>query len=302
MLSEQVKPQAFRIYSEDYDVEEVFDMPQQLVTISGIGMPSVKNMTVQSPFQDGETHVGFTLRPRLLQIGFHLAKLWGGASWTEHRTRQRMLSILNPAIGTFCFEVVMNNGDVYHLEEVFYEAGFSAGLPANTGDSNKQDIAVRLRCGWPLWLGEEHTLEESLATSSATFACETYGNYFSWPVITLTGPLTKPYVYLLRWDLDTADYATVAVIGVNAAIGAGDSVYITTRPTQRSVLDEAGNYVDLTSDTVFNFFRLTPHPIRALHDLQTDANWYNNFIRVTASAYGAGASVKVVHSDHWIGL
>ena len=300
-MTDPVRPQLFRIYT-DYDTEEIFDMPQQLLSISGMGMPSVSNLTVATPYQHGETFLGFVVRPRLLQIAFHLSDLWGARAWDGYGTRQRLINILNPTVAPFYFELVMNNGDLYTLEKVYFEAGFEAGLPQSQGNSNKQGVAVRLRCGWPFWLGEDYTLTSSLAAGAQTFACETYGNFYSWPEITLTGPLTLPIVYLMRWDTATAAVAEVAHIGINATNAAGEHVYITTRPTEVAVIDDNGDTVALTADSTFCNFVLTPHPIRYLHDLQSNASWYNNFIRVTASAYGVGASVEVTHSDHWSGI
>jgi hypothetical protein len=288
----------FRIITA-YGTEEVFDMPQQLLRIGGMGMPSVNTFTVNAPHQHGETVLGFVLRPKLLNVSFHLKNLWG-PSWppAQYGTRQRLLGALNPALGPFTFQIDMSNGDTYQLQDVFYEADFEAGFPGDAGEVRKQRVAVRLRCGDPLWHGESRSVAYDLSAGPVTHDTETFGNFFTWPYITLTGPLLNPTVYLLEWN--GADYNTLATIGIQAAILAGQHVYIQTRVGERSIVDDDDDNVALTESTALSNFVFSPRPIREVNELQADPSYYNNIVRITASSYGGSATVA--YDDLWTGV
>jgi hypothetical protein len=296
VLPDIIIPEAFRVLTA-YDTEEVFDWPQLLVQLDGIGLPPVVNYTVSAPSQHGGTYMGMLFEPRALEATFHLRDLWGPASpWEDHRTRQRLLDILNPVLQPYTFQLDMSNGDVYQLREVLYETGFEAGI--QNGSRGSQEVAVRLRCMDPVWWGVERTVSMSLAAGSAIAATETHGNFYSFPEITLTGPLLNPTVQLVEWD--GAAYTVLSRIGIVGTITAGNHVYITTALGERNAVDDAGDNVDLTDTTTFSTFFFSPHPIKKLHSMQADPSWYNNMIRIIANGYGGSATV--VYSDRWSGI
>jgi len=302
MLPDPIRPAVFRIIS-DYGTEEIFDMPQQLVSITGLGMPSVNNYTVEAPFQDGETWTGYALRGRLLQVAFHLRHLWGPASLLEEQaTRQRLLGILNPALAPFTFQMDMSNGDSYQLRDVFYEAGFEAGIDYGQGELAAQRVAVRLRCADPVWWGEEHTVTFPVPPLAAVEPTEIYGNYYSYPEIELVGGMTNVLLEIVEYDVTMPGYAPRSRIGIADAIPPGERAYITTAHGERRAVNEDGENLGLTATTTLSTFRFIPHPIKTLHDLQDVPLWYNNIFRILAVSTSVDSEIIVRYNDRWIGI
>jgi len=308
-MPDAIYPELFRVITA-YDTALVLELPVQLVELQGIGMPPVETRSVRAPDQDGETFLGNVIRPRSVQITLVMKKLWGPTvPYGRHGARQELLEHINPRLGPFIFEIAMSNGDVYRLNDVVYDTGFDVGL-STSGSAKHQRIGVRLRALDPIWWGEQHTTTiDPVANNNSVipaweyiFAAENYGSSWSYPTITLTGPMTDPTVTLYRWDLDTANYAEVAKVSLSITLGLGETVTITTDRGNRQAVDDLGDNVSVSDDSRFSDFRLAFHPLRALHDLQSDPNWYNNFIGISATGCGAASSMQVVYNDRWIGI
>jgi len=294
-----------------YNTELVLEMPVQATDLRGIAIPRMTTHTAQAPGQDGATVIEQVLDSRTFLITTHIAEAWGAKlPFSAQGSRQRLLQIINPGLGDLEFDVLFTNGDKYTLKGVRYESGFEVGN-STRGQATKHRMSIRLRAHNPAWWGDEHTWTIDANTSnnaalpawSYVRAAENYGSWFSNPKIELTGPMYNPKVYLATWDADLADYSSVAIIEMAESIAAAAKVTITTAFGERQAVDESGDNVDLDDSTVFSLFSLAYHPLRALHDLQTDANWYNNFIAILCSSGCTAAStMTVTYADRFLGI
>jgi len=305
-----IEPRVFRIRSA-YDTSIHLSLPYALVDLTGIALPRMQTFAVQAPYQQGATVIDQILEPRTIQLMFNLAQIWGPAwPYADHGTRQNILQLVNPGLGALEFDLIMSNGDVYTLKDVWYEAGFEIGYSVR-GQKTKQNMALRLRAHDPAWWGDYHTWtinanthnDMALPAWSYMMPAENYGSWWSDVTMTLTGPMYNPKIYLAEWDAVAADYATVALIELAEPVGAGETVVITTAFGNRAAVDALGANVALDDATVFALFHLAYHPIRYLHDLQANANHYNNFIGpLISSGCTVASTLKVEYYDRWLGV
>jgi len=282
-----------------YNTRAILEKPMQYVEVTGIGLPDADTVVSRAPFQHGDTFLYQVTRPRVFSVSIALKHLWGPASdKAKWGSRQNLLSTVNSALGELTFEITMTNGDIYELRHVTVDAGFDAGI-ATSGSPIFQRVAVRFVAHDPFWYGlkYENTYNPTSHNTSAIPAwiysvpTETVGSWFSYPEIDLTGPLYNPILFVYRMDEDPFGMSTDSFISITQSIAAGEHVYIRTRPGEREVVDDNGDNVSLSSDTVLSTFQLTPSPIRLLSSESSIAGWYQNLMGIQVGT-GVGAAAR----------
>ncbi len=289
-FSQKYEPELFRILT-DYDTEAVLELPMQLVEITGIGLPTMDVVTSRTPTQHGDTVLGQYAQPRVFTVGLVLKNLWGPVDdRTKWGARQKLLAVANPALGTLTFEIAMTNGDVYQLKKVTLDTGFELGLDT-AGNPRYQNIALRFVAHDPIWWGKEYETTYNPTDHNSSVLpvwlyvtpVETYGTWFSYPEIDLTGPLYNPLLIIRKMNPVTLGLETVASIWIQKNIAPGEHVYIKTAMGERGAEDDNGDNVTLVDGSIFQDFQLSPSPIRLLHEEQNEPSWYQNFFELYSS-------------------
>lgn len=275
-----VTPARFRILTA-YNTQAILTLPLQLISIDGLAYPPVENVTSRAPMQHGSTHLGAYLGDRLFSVALVVKKPWGYALEEAYKgARKQFIDVANSGLGALEFEILMTSSDIYRLKHVYFESGFDIGLDTATSGRH-QRTAVRFLTGDPAWYGKERTITLSAATQNTlalpfwyyVTPTENFGNWWSYPEVTLTGPMINPMVDLCQYSISLGTYVVIARIQILGSLGAGEHWYMKTNFGDREVVDDVGNNVSLSEDTAIALFQLAYSPIRLLHSQQANANW-----------------------------
>jgi len=310
-------PIAGRSYSEQAEKfviksavgeKRYLEIPRHLVEIQGLAMPPLEHRTVRSPFQHGETYLGFSLRPRAITVMLHLRQCTRLELW---RLREDLISLINPLIGTLRLVAEFRDGSIYELHDVVYDSQFEMGTDGMTGPYT-QNIAARFIAYDPVWwlypmrqAGPSLTILSGLVfgdvvpPSTAVFPIIfgavhidqaqnviNGGNWMAFPTFTLTGPMYYPLI---------ENTTTDEKLQLNYAIADGEIVTITTAFGNKTVVSSiAGNLIGyLSTDSDLATFHLAPDPI---------ATNGVNVIEFLAGNCNADSNILIQWFDRFLGL
>jgi len=184
--------------------------------------------------------------------------------------RRDVINILNPLLGPFKFQVLFDTGDIYELREVVFDAGFDASTTKQI-QPNTQGISFRMIAYDPVFFSAP--LYQEISTTdvenwlilpeafpimfgvfdaiSETVYIVNGGNWISYPIITITGPLTNPTIENLTTDEE---------LRLDYTLGATEVVTIDTTPGRKTVMNNADeNLLGYFSGDIATF-HLDPSP------------------------------------------
>jgi hypothetical protein len=183
----------------------------------------------------------------------------------------------------------MGNGDRYDLTNLYHDAGLDSGF--NTGERyGHQRVSFRLRAMNPIWTGPDLTSSVTSGVDGAwnpTLQCANLGDYYVYPVITLTGPMVLPLLEIQEIP------ATKIEIAEN--ILAGNTVVVTLPFGSRSIRTGTGVLVNITEDTTMSTFLFQPFPVR-------DPGGISTVELTTTGATNGGSQLAVAWNYRWIGV
>lgn len=155
------------VIKDAYGERTFLEMPKQLVEIRGLAMPPLDHRTIRSPFQHGELYLGFSLRPRPVQIVMHVEGCDRLDMWYK---RRELIQQMNPLLGRLRLQVHFRDHTIYELHEVTYDAGFDVGTDGQAGPSI-QAFAARFMAYDPVWFKHPENILSAVlvVTSELTF-------------------------------------------------------------------------------------------------------------------------------------
>lgn len=287
--------------SNSYRIDDL-SASRVLDQISGMGMPPVKNLKTVAPQQHGETFRGFRLKPRVINFPFVAKVTTEAALYTDHQT---WLAAMKPFDTAAKFRREMADGSQYELD-VRYHGGLQMDTKDRIGIAAEK-YGVQLIAFDPVWrklplqnktftltgldlvlpFDLPQTLPSDLLNSTDTVTL--LGTWRSYPVITLTGPMTNPKVT----NLTTNQKIEISVGGVVIALG--ETVTINLSAGVKTVKKNDGTdlYPKLTTDSdIFGFVLKDP----------TEVSGGVNQINVYASACDGNSGVSVDWYHCFIGI
>ncbi len=285
-------PEFFELFSPAYSADSgiTFSGPFQALSVRGIGMPPRNRRTTRSPDQDGVTVLSEVSRTRMITFILSLKRPWGPATPRSNwGTRKSLIALLSSAVSPLTFRIWMHNGDMYDLINLYFDSGLESGF--NTRERyGHQRVSFRLRAMNPIWQGPNLTSSATSGVDGAwnpTLACVNLGDYYVYPTITLTGPMTLPLLEIQEIP------ATKIEIAEN--IGVGDTVVVTLAFGSRSIRTGTGVLVDITEDTTMSTFRFAPFPVR-------DPGGISTVELTTTGALNGGSQLAVAWNYRWSGV
>jgi len=213
---------------------------RQLLEISGLGMPPIARWTTRYPRQDGQTHWGFAVRPRPVDIILVSSGCGRGGMYADRYANVEMLSPYNSPL-KLRLRVPQRNL-VYELHDGWYNNGYelsSADQSMGDGSIWNQVGGPSLIFDDPIWkwtnspLGGSETRDADgrtcladdtwtltgamilpvvgpylMGTTYATnvLTCTNDGSWNSRPLITVEGPIDDWVIsnatsgHVLMWD------------------------------------------------------------------------------------------------------
>ena len=286
------------VIKTSYGDRIVLEMPRQMVTATGLAMPPLDHRTQRSPFQDGETFLGYSLRPRPVQFAIHMRGCNRLDMWEMRRNFQYYI---NPIVGPLRIQVRFRDGKIFELHNVMYDAQFDVGTDGQPGPA-VQDFAVRFMAFDPVWY--EHPANSTSATTQVleellfreegdvggfgikfplSFPISFSGTPFS-SGNGITFPIIFGEVYIdqeltIITDGNYRSYPTITLTGplltpkienlttgekleLNYKILTGETVIITTEFGNKTVKKGTQSLLGfLTTDSDLATFHIDPHPI-----------------------------------------
>jgi hypothetical protein len=159
----------------------------------GFGLAPLHRITTRGPLQHGDSDIDFRLDPRILQIPLLVKNESASPKFNSYAIRQTLLSIFRPQ-DTGRIDVIRSNGTTTVQRTIY--ARVLGGL---TFDVDPQDYHVRtvvqLRADDPTWFEpfvNVFTYTNAMIGTNQTV--NTTGNWPTFPLIILRGPITNPKI------------------------------------------------------------------------------------------------------------
>ena len=295
-------PVAFELRNTAGDVIELTN-PYRLRAIDGIGMAPVEHRSQRGPYQDGETYLGSTLRPRVVTFNLALTNLELDI-WAQRAELGALLAALQTG---FSLRATLPTGGVRQLS-----LRFSAGLDMPIQAENwtlYQPAAFQGIAHNPLWHDPTAVLwtyvleagegewgfeadglgfEEGFGVDDIDVnETKTYtGTWAAYPVITVTGPMDDLVISNLttgeKLDFTDFDLAALEELVIDLRYG-----YKTVEVDGVSALHE------LTTDSDLATWHLAPHP---------EANGGLNTLGITGSGATAATLVSLRFFTQYVSI
>ena len=237
----------------------------------GLGMPPVQRITQEGPFQHGATQLNARLQPRVVTLG--LANLESDTlTWAA---RDALFAMLNDIDNALYLDATRPDGTTRRLDVRYLD---SLTMPRAAQHDGFDRYVLQFIAHDPVWYeqaaevvtldiaaggeGLELPMEIPFGLGGSVVDSSTWftyaGNWVSYPIIKLTGPIEDALLY--TWVRDGDPYIKLSFDGVT--IAAGDYYEIDCRYGYKTVKDSAGtNKIgDLTSDSDLAEFGIYPYP------------------------------------------
>lgn len=290
----------FSLKSSDGEITYL-QYPLQAIEVQGMAMPPTEHRTSRSPFQHGETILGFNLRPRPIQVAVHMR---GCDRLDMYHKRRDFIRRINPLVGDLRFRVSFRDGRIFELHRVMYDAGFDVGTN-NQPEPAVQSFGARFIAYDPVWFEWPEQTESVTIVSdpelifpiefpivfggvgvSDTIDIVNGGTWVSYPTILLTGPMGSPQILNLTTEEE---------LSLDYYISASEVVTISTAFGEKTIeSSEEGNLLGyLTPSSDLATFHLDPDPL---------AEDGVNTIQVATTASTAHSAFEVRWFDRYLGL
>ena len=208
------------------------DPPYYYLGDQGFGLAPLHRITTRGPLQQGDSDIDFRLDPRVLQLPIIYAISPSTIQRYEHYSaRQTLLNLFRPyEQGLLRVTTTLSSGASITREIATKVLG---GLSFDVDPSSYNiRTVVQLRADDPTWYdpaGVNITYPQ--ANIGGTQVLSNAGNWFSFPVIRVTGPITNPVI---------TNNTTSQAITITATIGAGAYYDINLLYGQKTVFDNLG--------------------------------------------------------------
>jgi len=225
----------FELEDTDGNVYPLSFPNRMLQSIDGLGLPPVQHWTTRSPFQDGRSHWGYAIQPRVINAVLYLRGCDRADMYAKRRANIVMLS---PRNGPHKLRFITPDLLKYELHDVYVTGGYTLSSQ-DQPMSTRQVGGVQLTAYDPIWkwvnspLGAGETRDADgrtciaddtwtitpeltlpfsgpylLGTSVAenTLTCTNDGSWATKPAITFEGPVYDWIMsnttngYILSWD------------------------------------------------------------------------------------------------------
>jgi len=276
--------------------------PYRLLEMPGVGMPPVQHRTERGPYQDGETHLGTVLRPRVITFRMALTEASQLALWERRAVLLELMAGLADGFGLLA---TLPDGSERRLL-LRYNDGLDMAINAQHG-TEYQPIAWQGIAHNPLWYDPEeelwgYALEAGIGawgfplgfpkgfglSSLDVEETKDYdGTWRTYPVITVVGPINNLVIENLTTDekLDFTGYNLAA--GRTLTIDLGYGYKTATLDTGLDVIDE------LTTDSDLATWHIAAHP---------DATDGQNTLKITGAAADSNTRVSITFFTNYVGI
>jgi hypothetical protein len=279
---------------------------------TGYGMPPISYITQRGPFQDGESVLDYRIDSRVLQLTHRRNECSRDDYWDA---RSELINFLRPnrqptnLFQTFALRKILPDGTKRDIN-VLYQEGLQF-RPSQTGQwdewsiqepiifvahdpiffnptENVTQVTMPIVSGAELMFPITFPIRFSSRANAAEATIVYNGNYRSFPIITLRGPMRSPIIrnittnekleFIEDFEIDGTEFITI------------DTTF-----GQKTVEDNNGNNLigQLTTDSNLTSFHIAPDP---------EAEDGENEIGFTADELTANSGMSIRYFDKYIGI
>lgn len=263
-----------------------------IMSEEGTGMPEIEYITQRGPFQHGETHLDYFLRPRVIQFQI---RCWTSCFTEYWKERTRYLDALRPNLGEGTLRARLQDGTRRDIKAYIQQGPDFEKASERGWDEWSFTTTIRFICNDPTWfdpaiktLTQDSfgglvfpitfpiTFDENIYQANVTYA----GTWPSAPTITLTGPMSSVII---------TNVTTGKVIQFSHSIDVGETVTITLQYDNVSAGNNLGENLMpyLTAASNLTDFFIEPGV---------------NTIKINALGTGAASQVQLSWYERYIGL
>ena len=286
--------------SESWDFSDMIDWSP--ATLAGFGLPPIHRLNLRGPMQHGDSDVGFRLDPVFMQITTNMDAT---SLANQYALRAIMLEAFKPSDDPLILRVTLPDAsvrcrDVFTVGGLTFDSeqfgGFFGTIPVQlkASDPTWYD-PVLLTEGWavagvgtgmPIPLTIPWTIGSSIIDQTKVIT--NTGDWQSYPILRITGPITNCVITNLTVDNDKLDFTGIT-------IAAGNYYEIDCRYGYKTVKNAAGanKIAELTNDSDLATFRIEATP-KALNN--------ENVLRVQGSAATGATRVAITYTPRFIGI
>lgn len=279
---------------------------------TGYGMPPIQYITQRGPFQDGESVLDYRINTRIIQLIHRRNECDRDAYWDG---RSELINFLRPnrqptsLFQTFILRKILPDGSKRDIRVLYSEGlGFRPSQSTQWDEWSIQETIVFVAhdpiffdpdinivsVTPPVVSGAElmFAITFPIRFSSRAYAAEETivyeGNYKSFPIITLRGPMRHPVIR----NISTGD---LLEFNDDFELTATEFITIDTTFGQKTIIDSSGNNQigQLTTDSDLTSFHLAPDP---------EVEDGENQIGFTADDLTANSELSFRYYDRYIGI
>lgn len=279
--------------------------PFDLISIQGIGVPPVRRLTERSPFQDGDTDVGYRLDPRVINAVVLLN--------TSTRTgadgyRDRLYDYFKPLASQVALRCIRDDGAIRQID-----CALIGMLDAPVTDEDRihamQRMAIQLRAAEPIWydpqirywaaIGGTATgmygyaipmavpwIQTPVTEINTNITLAYAGTWSSYPIIKIIGPANGVTITNLTTG-EVLDFPSLTLT-------ANHWIEVDLRYGRKSVIDDltANRIGELSDDSDLATWHLAPAP---------DAPGGQNVIKFEIGASATDATgIQIAYYDRFV--
>jgi hypothetical protein len=198
----------------------------------GFGLAPLHRITTRGPLQQGDSDIDFRLDPRVLQLPIIYAISPSTIQHYEHYSaRQTLLNLFRPYERGFLRVTTTLSSGASITREIATKVLGGLSFDVDPSSYNIRTV-VQLRADDPTWYDPTSVnVTYPQANIGGTQVLSNAGNWFAFPFIRVTGPITNPVI---------TNNTTSQAITITATIGAGAYYDINLLYGQKTVFDNLG--------------------------------------------------------------
>lgn len=156
----------------------------------GFGLAPLHRITTRGPLQHGDSDIDFRLDPRILQIPLVVKNESASPKFNSYAIREALLNIFRPQ-DAGVLSVVQSDGVTTRTRSIIVKVLGGLTFDVDPVDYHVRTI-IQLRADDPTWYDPAITTR---VVSNASFGINVNytqsGNWYSYPIIEVTGPVTN---------------------------------------------------------------------------------------------------------------
>jgi hypothetical protein len=155
---------------------------------SGFGMPPIRHWTTRAPFQTGESHWGYAIQPRIINVVMHTRGCDRNDMYDKTAANVQMLS---PMTGAMRLRLITSDLRKYELHNVWLTGGYELSTQ-DQRTPRRQSSGLQLTAYDPIWKWTNSPLDAGETRDADGRTCVATDTFTVYENLVL--PFTPPFI------------------------------------------------------------------------------------------------------------